>query len=107
MATRLKVPQWKILHYVYPTNILLQKKKKNRIKETKRGTACNFGDIHFIEHLLLQSAKIHSVWRLEQNEIFKRTGKKITITEALLGCTTSTKDPTINHKITLVKKMYK
>ena len=104
MATRLKVLQWKILHNIYPTNILLQ---KIGIKETNRCTACNSGDIAYIEHFFFNCTKIHSIWTLAQNEIFKRTGTiiKIIITEALLGYhTTSTKAPTKNHIITLAKK---
>ncbi|WP_419608111.1 hypothetical protein, partial [Thiolapillus sp.] len=104
--TRLKVLQWKILHNIYPTNILLH---KMGIANSETCNACHSGEMDYIEHFFFTCEKINPIWQLVKKEILLRTGSTITISldTALLGhpgqaCLTPN-ILTINYLITLAK----
>ena len=83
--SRLRELHFKILHNIYPTNILL----------AKIGVAinnkCHFctDEIDFIEHFFYDCPKIRSVWKRVQDKFFVRFNKQIQISQmvALLGLT--------------------
>ena len=56
--TRLRTLHWKIMHNIYPTNILLSKMK---IKETENGEWCDCQD--FPEHFFEECKKIKHLWK--------------------------------------------
>ena len=56
--TRLRVFQWKILHDIYPTNILLSKMK---VKENDNCSYCT-DTVDVIEHFLLVKCSV--VWQV-------------------------------------------
>ena len=57
--TRLRVLQWKILHNIYPTNILLSKMK---ITESNLCSYCS-NSVDFIEHFFFQCPKTNIFWK--------------------------------------------
>ena len=62
--TRLRVLNWKILHNIYPTNILLNKMK---IKETNRCSYCP-DQIDYMEHFFCSCPAVHDFWiHIEKN----------------------------------------
>ena len=81
--TRLRVLHWKILHNIYPTNILLKKMKK---EETDKCSYCP-GVIDQIEHFFCTCRAVDSFWRLIESKI--RTdfdvGIRLTVTNILFG----------------------
>ena len=104
--TRLKVLQWKILHNIYPTNILLH---KMGIANSEKCNTCHSGEMDYIEHFFFTCEKINPIKQLVKKEILLRTGSTITISldTALLGhpgqaCLTPN-ILTINYLITLAK----
>ena len=101
--TRLKVLQWKILHNIYLTKILLFKIGK---ADTNRCDACNTGESDYIEHFFYTCRTINQIWGLVTNEIMTRFGIqiKITIEMALLGYTDTTEHSyDINHLLSIAK----
>ena len=52
--TRLKVLQWKILHNIHPTSILLH---KMGIANSETCNACHSGEMDYIEHFFFTCAK--------------------------------------------------
>ena len=82
--TRLRVLHWKILHNIYPTNILLF---KMGIADSNKCNACPSGEKDFIEHFFFHCATVKPVWTRVEQEINARTGSYLKITEpiALLG----------------------
>lgn len=105
--TRLRVLQWKILHNIYPTNILLN---KMGIANSNKCNACTADEIDYIEHFFFSCAKIHTVWKIVEKEINTRIGSHIPISKsiALLGyhddsSHTAKERATINWLITLAK----
>ena len=56
--TRLRTMHWKIMHNIYPTNILLSKMK---IKETQNCEWCDCQD--FPEHFFVECKKIKHLWK--------------------------------------------
>ena len=64
--TRLRVLHWKILHNMYPTNILLN---KMGISNSDTCNACNSGARDFIEHVFFHCTKVKPIWGLVEKEI--------------------------------------
>ena len=105
--TRLRVLQWKILHNIYPTNILLN---KMGIANSNKCSACSTGETDYIEHFFFRCYKIHAIWKIVEGEINARIGSRVTISEttALLGyhdnrAHSSKERAIINWLITLAK----
>lgn len=105
--SRLRLLHFKILHNIYPTNILLHKMK---IKETNLCEKC--GLVDFIEHVFFQCPNINSFWKMVENNIEQLTREKISITEkmALFGVTgnevkTNTKNINIINHLLLIGKV--
>ena len=106
--TRLRLLHFKILHNIYPTNILLRKMK---IKNTDMCEFCNTHD--FIEHFFFHCKRLENFWKEIEQYIMVMTGTKIMINErnALFGILATEhhnlRDRTINNinMILLVAKM--
>ena len=80
--SRLKGLSWKILHNIYPTNILLFKMK---ISQSMSCPHCNETD--FIEHFFFLCPKIRPLWKKIENDINFHLNAKVQIDEklALMG----------------------
>ena len=79
---RLQVLNWKILHNIYPTNILLHKMK------IKTSDKCEFCDeVDFIEHFFFHCSKIRMLWKEIEKHILFRFNLRIKIdaTHVLFG----------------------
>ena len=104
--TRLRVLHWKVLHNIYPTNILLH---KMGIETSAKCNACNVDEKDYIEHFFFECSKIKPIWKLVENEIHLKTNQTIKIDKstALLGhhdeAMSSTDLNTINHLIAIAK----
>ena len=106
--TRLRLLHFKILHNIYPTNILLRKMK---IKNTDMCEFCNTHD--FIEHFFFHCKRLENFGKEIEQYIMVMTGTKIKINErnALFGILATEhhilRDRTINdiNMILLVAKM--
>ena len=104
--TRLRVLHWKILHNIYPTNILLC---KMGIAQTNKCNACAADETDYIEHFFFTCTKIKPLWKMVEQEITKRTDVhvKISKTVALLGyhedTYTTQERKSINHLILIAK----
>lgn len=102
---RLRLLQWKILHNIYPTNILLN---KMGIKETNK---CDFCDeVDFIEHFFCSCTKLNNFWKYVRKQIANYTGKDVNfnISDILLGYQVAyIKDNCIKHinHILLIAKL--
>ena len=83
---RLRLIHWKILHNIYPTNILLH---KIGVKSTENCDYCEQKD--YIEHFFWGCFKIKPIWDLVKNAIYIQTGKqiKLSVTDVLLGYTSA------------------
>ena len=57
--TRLRVLQWKILHNIYPTNIMLCKMK---IKDSQNCSYCR-NEIDYIEHFFIHCPVVKAFWK--------------------------------------------
>ena len=62
---RLRVLQWKILHNIYPTNILLN---KTGIANSDKCSACHSCDKDYIEHFFFACAIVKPTWKLVERE---------------------------------------
>ena len=62
--SRLQILQWKILHNIYPTNILLQ---KMGLKENSDCDAC--GEKDYIEHFFCTCPRVRPLWNAVQEKI--------------------------------------
>lgn len=104
--TQLKVLQWKILHNIYPTNILLTKMK---LRNTETCSACSSGDKDYIEHFFYDCSEINLVWKLVESAVKEFVDRNITINQstALLGYqdtnTPKLESQIINHLILIAK----
>ena len=101
---RLRLLHWKILHNIYPTNILLH---KMGLRDNNRCSYCLNTD--YIEHFFYQCGQIKRFWTHCISYIYKRTNQQIllTETEVLFGYRT---DQTkllfvrfVNHVILIAK----
>ena len=81
--SRLRELQWKILHNLYPTNILLLKIGE---AENNRCSLC-YTEIDYIEHFFFNCQKISKLWSHITNIISKNLSLTITLTveSVLLG----------------------
>jgi len=77
---RLRELQWKILHNIYPTNILLHKIGK---AENIFCTLCTH-EIDYIEHFFFLCPHIKPLWLHITNSIQRRLDKKITFTAEIV-----------------------
>lgn len=80
--TRLRVLQWKILHNIYPTKILLYKMK---LTDSRLCLECKEED--YIEHFFFECTEVKPLWSEVENEITAQTGKRLALTKqtVLLG----------------------
>ena len=103
--TRLQVLHWKILHNIYPTNILLN---RLGIVESKYCKYCK-NEIDYIEHFFWYCDSINTIWkRVEEYVGLKcNTTIKLKLTDALLGYSglenNSEVQLVINHVILIAK----
>ena len=105
--TRLRVLQWKILHNIYPTNILLS---KMRITDNNNCSYCN-GVIDYIEHFFFFCPNTRLFWKQIENFILGKYNihLKLDVTHILFGIHDLNIKPikykhSINH-IILIGKM--
>ena len=63
--TRLRVLHWKILHNIYPTNILLN---KMQVTENNKCSYCP-GIVDFIEHFFFECPLIEKFWKYVERKI--------------------------------------
>ena len=80
--TRLRTLSWKLVHNIYPTNILLQ---KMHLSDTMNCPHCGVPD--FIEHFFFSCSRVQPLWREIEKDINAFLGCSITIKqeEVLLG----------------------
>ena len=80
--TKLLEMQWKILHNIYPTNVIL---KKIGIKQTEKCDFCN--EIDYVEHTFFNCNRLKMFWEAISSLINKKLNKKIYLSEksVLLG----------------------
>lgn len=76
---RLRILQWKILHNIFPTNILLHKMK---IKQSNKCSFCN--EIDYLEHFFWKCTQLKSYWNRVEGIIYRITGLNITLTEVMV-----------------------
>eukprot|EP00916_Digyalum_oweni_P022027 GHVL01036500.1.p1 GENE.GHVL01036500.1~~GHVL01036500.1.p1 ORF type:complete len:141 (+),score=2.69 GHVL01036500.1:1182-1604(+) len=81
--TRLRMLHWKILHNIYPTNILLY---KIGISVSNCCTHCE-NEIDYIEHFFYFCPKIMSIWKCVEDKVNCKYNMiiKITVKEVFLG----------------------
>ena len=81
--SRLRELHWKLLHNIYPTNILLSK------LQITNNNKCKFcpNEIDFIEHFFFLCPMISKIWKKVEETVLYKYGIKIKIneSEALLG----------------------
>jgi hypothetical protein len=76
LEERLRLLQWKILHNIYPTNILLSKMK---IRDHNRCSFC--GEVDYIEHFFFKCSHLKVFWKIVENKIFFITGLLVQLNE--------------------------
>lgn len=81
--TRLLVLHWKILHNIYPTNILLNKME---IKENNKCSYC-VDTVDYIEHFFFYCPTVRTLWKFIEEKIYSEINHSIilTATEVLFG----------------------
>lgn len=86
---RCKELQWKILHNIYPTNIMLQ---KMGISDSPNCETCNV--IDYIEHFFVSCSKIKCLWLEIDRIVHARFGRHIALTEKdiLMGIDSNNKE---------------
>ena len=80
--TKLLEMQWKILHNIYPTNILLKKIGK------KNSENCDFcSEKDYVEHTFFRCSRLKIFWKRISSLINEKLNKKISLSEksVLLG----------------------
>ena len=85
--TKLRTLHWKIIHNIYPTNILLSKMK---VKENQNCEWCDCTD--FMEHFFVECKKVKHLWEEIEFRLQIYTGQKLNlkISDILLGFNNST-----------------
>jgi exonuclease III len=104
--TRLRELQWKVLHNLYPTNILLNKMGKTD------SCNCSYCDntIDYIEHFFYECPKVRAFWRYVEQKLVNslNISIKLSVKVVLFGLIaneyTSVELKQINHMI-LIGKM--
>ena len=71
---RLRLLQWKIIHNIYPTKILLHKMK---IEESPKCITCN--EIDYSEHFFYECRQVKPVWNEIEKIIMVKIGKRINL----------------------------
>ena len=81
--TRLRVLHWKIMHNIYPTNILL---KKMNVTENNKCSYCP-NTVDYIEHFFFECRVVRDLWNLVEQKIMFETNMviKISVTDVLFG----------------------
>ena len=104
--SRLRELHWKILHNIYPTNIVLH---KMGLRQNNRCTYCS-DKVDFIEHFFVECPQISKIWKHVQNVLNDEQNLKITLLprDILLGFekrpgTTKIDIEYINHLIIIAK----
>ena len=77
--TRLRAITWKVLHNIFPTNILLSKMK---IKDKPECDYCNEPD--YLEHFFYKCKTVSALWREIQKELQSQLDICIKITEQMV-----------------------
>lgn len=82
--TRLRLLHWKIVHNIYPTNIMLSKMK---VKETNKCSEC-VDIVDVIEHFFFECPKVLRFWKYIETFCLTHLDKqiKIDVEVALFGC---------------------
>ena len=100
--------QWKILHRIYPTNILL---KKMNIKQTDICEFCEQNDLDTLEHFFYHCSKINQLWENVGNEIHVKINEKYALFGIPLSNFATEKEYKNANKLLLIAKkcisMYK
>ena len=102
---RLRLTQWKILHNIYPTKILLHKMGK---KDNELCDSC--GEVDYIEHFFWRCYKIQQFWSYVSNVMFKISGQQVRLSEqtVLFGIDVGNFKSDVNRKLNhviLIAKM--
>jgi hypothetical protein len=71
--TRLRELHWKILHNIYPTNILLQKMK---IKQTDLCEYCKT-NVDYTEHFFFECDHLKPFWKVTELYLLQKLDKSI------------------------------
>jgi hypothetical protein len=89
---RLKVLHWKIMHNIFPTNIMLNKMS---IRVSNQCSYCN--QVDFLEHFFYDCKYIKQLWVEVKKLIVCNTGNNVdlNITDVLFGC----KRPYLGSKV--------
>ena len=74
--SRLRLLHFKILHNIFPSNILLN---RMGIKDTELCDYCGERDV--IEHMLIHCNRLKGFWAMVMNTIYSRTNVRIEITD--------------------------
>ena len=74
--TKLREVQWKIVHNIYPTNILLN---KMGIKSSEKCDFCDEVDV--VEHMFFRCKRLQTFWTDVSKRIDNRVNKKIKLNE--------------------------
>ena len=98
--TRLRVLHWKILHNIYPTNIILN---KMQVKENNKCSYCP-NTVDFMEHFFFSCPIVREFWRFIENMIFYKTGTQIcfSTTAILFGIDKTTRTKENYHFINVI-----
>ena len=104
--SRLRLLHYKILHNIFPSNILLHKMK---IKNTDNCDYC--GAVDYVEHMFIHCPRLRGFWEMIFNMILARTGVRVDRTDSniLFGINRADMDCNkekyivINHIILIAK----
>ena len=104
--TRLRELQWKLLHNIYPTNILLAKIK---VKPNNKCSLCP-DEVDYVEHFFYECPSIKIFWKQVEGEILRLTAHKVKLTAqdvlfGLQGKQVKAQDIHIIDHIILIGKM--
>ena len=77
--TKLQIMQWKILHEIYPSNILLTKMK---IKSSEKCELC--GERDTLIHFFYECIKVENVWKEIEKLTFQKTGQSIALSAKIV-----------------------
>lgn len=75
--TRLRELHWKIMHNIYPTNILLQKMK---VTDTNKCDYC-WNKIDYMEHFFYECDFVYEFWCCLENTIYRKINQKVKISK--------------------------
>ena len=93
--TKLRALAWKVLHNIYPTNILLYKMK---LSPSQNCQTC--GEIDFVEHFFYNCTRVQPLWVEISKDINVSLGVIIKIKESdvLLGLCRSAGISALSHR---------